>query len=264
MQWYYVNAGIQKGPVSEQDFEALVQQGVVNSQTLVWRDGMPSWAPYTGSASPSPVVAIAADYVTCAGCGRGFPRADVISLSGQPYCAACKPMALQRLKEGVVSSSAADLVRNEHIKHEASVKAIGFLYYLNGIGSFILCLSIVFGGRFGAANGFIFSAFLAVLALALFWVGTGLRKLKKWARIPTGIISGFGLLGFPVGTLINIYILYLIFSKKGGMVFSDEYKAIIEQTPHIKYRTSIVIWILLAVLVLLIGFAFVGVMFGRR
>ena len=50
----------------------------------------------------------------------------------------------------------------------------------------------------------------------------------------------------------SIGVLYLIFSKKGAMVFSDEYKEIIRQTPEMKYRTSIVVWIFLGLLVLLI------------
>jgi hypothetical protein len=79
--------------------------------------------------------------------------------------------------------------------------------------------------------------------------------LRKWARIPTGILSGLGLLGFPLGTLINGYILYLIFSQKGKTVFSEEYQAVIEQTPHIKYRTSILVWILLGLVLLVIGIA---------
>lgn len=94
---------------------------------------------------------------------------------------------------------------------------------------------------------------------------TAWRKLKSWARIPTAILSGIGLLGFPVGTLINGYILYLVFSRKGVTVFSDDYKRVIAETPHIKYRTSIVVWIILGWLVALILFGvFAAVFSGRR
>jgi hypothetical protein len=46
---------------------------------------------------------------------------------------------VQRLKEGVipVSVSAADEIRKKHLKHEASIKSVGFLYFLGGIGVFI-------------------------------------------------------------------------------------------------------------------------------
>lgn len=103
-----------------------------------------------------------------------------------------------------------------------------------------------------------------LLGAGQLWVGYGLRRLRKWARIPTGILSGLGLLAFPIGTLINAYILYLLFCQKGKMVFSDEYRAVIEQTPHIKYRTSIIVWIVLGLLLLLIAFAIFGAFVVRR
>ena len=103
-----------------------------------------------------------------------------------------------------------------------------------------------------------------VLGIGQFCVGYGLRRLKRWSRVPSGILSGLGLLAIPIGTLINAYILYLIFSKKGKMVFSDEYHDIIKQTPHIKYRTSIVIWVVLGVLLALMGFGLLSAFLHRH
>jgi len=105
---------------------------------------------------------------------------------------------------------------------------------------------------------------LLLFGAGQFWVGTGLRRLKKWTRIPTGILSGIGLFGFPLGTIINGYILFLIFSQKGKVVFSDEYRAVIEQTPHIKYRTSIVVWIVLGLVLLLIAAGIIAAIVGGR
>jgi hypothetical protein len=72
------------------------------------------------------------------------------------------------------------------------------------------------------------------------------------------IFSVIGLIGIPIGTLISAYFLYLLLSQKRTMVFSDEYQQVIEQTPHIKYKTSIVVIILLVLLVVL----FVGGIIG--
>jgi hypothetical protein len=47
-------------------------------------------------------------------------------------------------------------------------------------------------------------------------------------------------------------------------VFSDEYKRVIAETPHIKYRTSIVVWIFLGLLLLLFGAMFLVAIFGAR
>ena len=42
------------------------------------------------------------------------------------------------------------------------------------------------------------------------------------------------------------------------MVFSPEYQAVIAQTPHIRYRTSKVVWILLGLVLLIIVFGLVA------
>jgi hypothetical protein len=191
----------------------------------------------------------------------------VIQLVGRPYCATCKPLAIQRLKEGVSTSSEFDTIRNEYLKHEASVKSVGLLYYLGGVALFILGLVGVLSSTGSSRDitvGTPVSALLLLLGLGQFIVGRGLRRLKHWARIPSGILSGIGLLGFPIGTLINAYILYLLFSAKGKMVFSDEYREVIEHTPHIQYRTSIVVWILVGLLVVLCGGALLVPYFARH
>jgi hypothetical protein len=270
MDWYYAAGEERRGPFGEEEFHRLVQQGVVTSATLVWREGMENWQPYAGSASSQVSAGTPAADVTCSGCGRAFGRTEVIPLLNGLYCAACKGVELQRLKEGVTFSSAAEDTRKQYLKHEASVRSVGFLYYLGGVALGIVGFA---GIWFSALPGsfrpgpapieILLSIFFLGVGIGQFFVGVGLRRLKSWARIPTGIFSGIGLLGFPMGTIINGYILYLIFSRKGKMVFSDEYRVIIEQTPHIKYRTSIVVWILLGLLLLLIGMAFIGVFLGR-
>lgn len=161
---------------------------------------------------------------------------------------------------GLSGNPEAPEIRRQHLSHEANIKAVGMLYYLSAIGLLIagvvLLISAAAGGKaetVGAAIG------MAVAALAFggfyFWVGRGLRVLKPWSRIVAGVLAGLGLLGFPVGTLISVFILYLLFSKKGNMVFSEEYKQIIADTPDIKYRTSIIVWIFLALLIAFVLFA---------
>ena len=52
MDWYYAAGADRKGPVSEEEFQRLVQQGVVTSQTLVWHEGMANWQPHGGGTPP--------------------------------------------------------------------------------------------------------------------------------------------------------------------------------------------------------------------
>jgi hypothetical protein len=152
-----------------------------------------------------------------------------------------------------------DEMRKQHIKHEACVKSIGTLYI---IGALLMFVAGVLGPAADPQDAFaikiVVGAFLIGLGAFQFWVAIEIKRLNSWATIPVGVLSGIGLLAFPLGTVINGYILYLVFSKKGRIVFSPEYKKIISATPHIKYRTSIVVWLLLAVLVLVLAILLMG------
>jgi hypothetical protein len=77
-------------------------------------------------------------------------------------------------------------------------------------------------------------------------------------------VSAIGLLGFPCGTIISGYLLYLLLSAKGEMVFSSAYKEVMQATPHIRYRTSIIVWIFLFLLIGVILLGVVGAIIGAR
>ena len=141
----------------------------------------------------------------------------------------------------------AEQIRSAHIKHEASVKSVGSLYIIGSVFIVIACLIVFLGAFFGNTLSISEDAIFIVLlplGISQFVVGLNIMKLKSWVKLPVAIFSIVGLLGFPLGTLINIYILYLFFCAKGGVVLSNDYKAVIEQTPHIKYKSK-VIWIAL-------------------
>jgi hypothetical protein len=152
----------------------------------------------------------------------------------------------------------AEAVRREHIKHEASVRSIGVLYWLSG--ALLLTAGVV--GALSAMNGAPGTAsplgpvpfvVLGGFGIASIAVGNGMRALRPWARTTSIVMSVIGLLGIPVGTLINGYILYLLFAEKGKRLFEPDYQGIIAATPHVKHKTSIVVWIFVGLLVLLIA-----------
>lgn len=47
MNWFYVDAGQQAGPVPDDQLDELVRSGKVRRDTLVWREGMPNWQAYS-------------------------------------------------------------------------------------------------------------------------------------------------------------------------------------------------------------------------
>jgi uncharacterized RDD family membrane protein YckC len=105
MTWHYVENNERRGPVTDADFDALVRSGKISDDTLVWHEGMAEWKPYgqvkEPGAATSPAPPVAPGQVVCAECGRGFAPDQVIPHGNVFICAACKPVFLQKLKEGV-------------------------------------------------------------------------------------------------------------------------------------------------------------------
>jgi len=176
---------------------------------------------------------------------------------------AVNPYAAPRARvDEVAANPEAEATRRAHITQEASIKAVGFLYYLGGVGILFAAFGALSGAREAPSGPYLAMLFFA-LAIGQFVAGWGVRKLRPWARIVGCVISAIGLLGFPVGTLVNAYILYLFLSKKGRTIFSPQYQDVIAATPHVKYKTSIIVWIFLALIVALIAFALIGAFAGR-
>ena len=158
-----------------------------------------------------------------------------------------------------------EAIRKQYLSHEASVKSVGTLYLLGAIlmvpiGLFLI--GSVLAGRLQDVFPAVFGVVYVVLGLLQGATAIGLRRLQPWARIVGIVFSVIGLLGFPIGTLISAYILYLLASQKGNYIFTDEYRRVVEQTPHIKYRTSMIVIILLVILLILFVIGVVAALIG--
>jgi uncharacterized RDD family membrane protein YckC len=140
VNWYYVENGRRAGPVPEESLIALVKEGVVRLDTLVWREGMEQWKPlgevsgtdpavhemiqaalagalaaggqgaghpadpnWRGQASGEAMHVLAGPGESyCAECRRVFATNDMIPFGEHWVCAECKPLFFQRIREGVV------------------------------------------------------------------------------------------------------------------------------------------------------------------
>jgi len=135
-------------------------------------------------------------------------------------------------------------IRSAHLRHEALIKSFALLYLLPGPAFLLVAISWpVVGEEPSAAWRILIAALCFSFGTLLLWTGSGLRKLDKRARTAATILACIGLLGVPIGTIINGCILYLLLSQKGSMIFSDEYIAITAATPQMNYRTPIIVWI---------------------
>jgi hypothetical protein len=145
-------------------------------------------------------------------------------------------------------------VRREHLGREASMQALGLLHYLLGGAVLLGTIYAVATGSNGGLEirpgvwGAIDLSVYGVGTVAMFVIGTGLRSLRRWARIAAIVVCAIGLLRVPVGTVICPYLMYLLLSAKGKRVFAPDYAAIVEATPHLKPPRSVVVWTVLTAL----------------
>jgi len=110
MNWYYVENGQQAGPVEETEFPRLARLGKLRGDTLMWREGMANWEPFSAvcpkefaAALATPAAtdpAVSGDESACAECGGIFRRDEMLPHGKVHICAGCKPVFLQKLAEG--------------------------------------------------------------------------------------------------------------------------------------------------------------------
>jgi uncharacterized RDD family membrane protein YckC len=84
MNWFYAENGQQRGPVSDSDLAALVENGSLKGETLLWHEGMPDWQPVNRV------------------------RPDLVAASGAPLIGGVavpeenKDLLVQQMREGVI------------------------------------------------------------------------------------------------------------------------------------------------------------------
>lgn len=222
-------------------------------------------------------------YVACPSCGAGVTR-DALYRAGDEFiCIVCEPEIIRMWLEALEEEKIEELrlkaeearqskieadenfkrakdnainLRKDYIRHEASLRTAGSLYYVKSGFATLMALGIVFWAeRVQPENELtvvakVIIGVLLALALVGIWIGRLFRRLDPAVIKPAKFCSTIGLLAFPHGTIIYGYILHLLRSSKNQAVLSDSYRRLIKKTPEIKCRISPLAWIV-AVLVIL-------------
>lgn len=163
-----------------------------------------------------------------------------------PYTAPPEEVTNYRRLISDLNPSDVELIRRGYLSHETSVKAVGGLMYFFGLLLVILAIAQAFGNNREAADGQsrVMADVVAFLMLGLlhFAVGNGLRQLQTWARwmelVVASLYTLVGLFQVNIFGLVFLVVMYLMITKKSGVVFSPRYREIVAQTPQIKYRMS--------------------------
>ena len=116
---------------------------------------------------------------------------------------------------------------------DTHVKVLGVLYIVLGVILAVcgVALLAIIGGA-GAASGereamiatgvigTVLCGLLLLLSIPNFIAGFGLLKRREWARILAIVLGIIHLVGFPVGTAIGIYTLYILFNDETKRLFT--------------------------------------------
>ncbi len=105
---YYENGDQQLGPIDKSELQALIKAKKINAKTLVWQDGMDSWQELgvfvrslkNNSTRPKRMV-VSGSQAVCSECGQVFAEEEMIRFNGARVCARCKPVFVQKIREGV-------------------------------------------------------------------------------------------------------------------------------------------------------------------
>ena len=111
MNLYYADGDRQVGPIGKAELQTLIKAKKVNSQTMVWQPGMHAWQELglyvrrktqgdSQSVQPAAPSALIQQSV-CSECGQAFAEDDMIRFEDAWVCATCKPIFVQKIKEGV-------------------------------------------------------------------------------------------------------------------------------------------------------------------
>jgi hypothetical protein len=216
MNWYYVSGGQQAGPVEEAQLEELFRTGVVKADTLVWREGMPNWAPYGQvkgtSAAPGvpeapPVLAAGApapgpNEAVCSECGNIFPVENMIQYGASRVCAGCKPAFFQRLQEGASiggsqlgGATEQDLLAGDYQVSIGDSVQRGWELFKAEAGTIIGASALVYLAMFACNAIPYLSIILSLLLSGPLMAGLWIFYIKNVRRQPAAIgdaFSGFG------------------------------------------------------------------------
>ena len=116
MNLYYADGDRQVGPIGKAELQTLIKAKKVSSQTMVWQPGMHAWQELglyvrrktrgdSQSVQPAAPSALIQQSV-CSECGQAFAEDDMIRFEDAWICATCKPIFVQKIKEGVTVAGA--------------------------------------------------------------------------------------------------------------------------------------------------------------
>lgn len=115
---------------------------------------------------------------------------------------------------------------------ESHVKVVGILYIILGLIGLVLGVGffVIMAGAGAMSDdrdaafvtgtiGAVIAGFFVLLSLPSLLGGWGVLKGRNWGRVLTLILSFFNLLGFPIGTAIGAYSIWVLLNDQSKPLF---------------------------------------------
>lgn len=188
-------------------------------------------------------------------------------MSDNPYAAPSANLSVLTTRVEIADVD----VRQAHLKHEAQLRSVGLLYFLGAFIMLVMAIPFFFAlpeassreaGDLAMHVLFILFPFAAGAVFCA--VGYGFRTLRSWVRIPGTAFALLGLTQFPLGTLINAYVLYLMYCPKGRTVLSPDYARLRAATPHLRHRRGPLGMLIPLIVIGVLTFVLLQAYFGAR
>ena len=189
MELFYVDGNARVGPIGISQFQALIQAKKVSAKTLVWQPGMTEWeelgtflgrrVPGSGTMQP---LADTLQFAVCCECEEIYRRQDLIHVQDYWVCGGCKPIFLQKIKEGVRPRA-----RVIYANYGSLEKGLN--------GDFDLSIFEILAEGWRLTSG---SKLVIIGALFLVWVISGL--IQNIIFVPLPIFAGI------VGVVVEQYV----------------------------------------------------------
>ena len=115
------------------------------------------------------------------------------------------------------------------------IKIVGWAYIIYSCLKLLGAVSVLFTGLLGGlfsgsigtmlvagASSAAFAIVFGILALFGIIAGFAFLSYRPWARYLLIIVAALNLFAFPIGTLISIYALWVLFSSETQMLFKAQ------------------------------------------
>lgn len=175
------------------------------------------------------------------------------------------PVSVETTRE--VDPADAVMIRRAHLPHEIIVKCIGAYWImctaLAGWHVWSYLQSMPDSGIQWEESLTWILILATVVALLKAFTAVYLMRLARWSTIAATILALTSIWGFSFACIVNLFLLFTLWSKKGRKLYTPFYQQIVAATPEVKCRKTPSFKLLFIILTIAIIFPILSDLYAR-